>query len=329
MKEKYLAKQRNLSQISIRPEFPKIIKIDTCNICNYHCLFCPNAIQSNKVGNIDDELCRKIIIDAYGAGAREICVSSTGEPLLNKKLEEYIRLAKSIGYNYVFLNTNGYFMTEDRSVSLLESGVDSIKISVNAGRKSYKIVHGIDAYDKVLENVKKISELNEKMGGHCKLSVSFVALKSTIAEFDEVREDFRPYVDDVFCMNANSRGGCVEEIVQQLYLGIDEFSYKFPCSQLFNNVYVTAEGYMSICCQDFDNLTVVADLHEESVADAWNNANFTAFREKYLAKNLKGTLCQNCINGTNEDVLPLCPEKAHYKICDALRKDVNTRVELL
>lgn len=121
-KDRYLAKQRDNSKIMAAPPFPKIIKIDICNTCNYACVFCPQAKYMGKRGNIDDKLCMKIIEDAYREGARELCLSSTGEPLLNRNLEKYISLAKSIGYEYIFFNTNGYLMNEERTKSILYGG---------------------------------------------------------------------------------------------------------------------------------------------------------------------------------------------------------------
>lgn len=45
-------------------------------------------------------------------------------------------------------------------------------------------------------------------------------------------------------------------VVRQTLNEEDEYSFRHPCSQLFYNVYITPEGYMIICCQDFENLTV-------------------------------------------------------------------------
>lgn len=122
LRDRYINKQRDLSAISYRPPFPRIIKIDICNTCNYACIFYPQAKQTSKIGSIDDNLCRKIIDDAFEAGAREICLSSTGEPLLNKNLESYIALCKDIGYEYVFFNTNGFLLDEKRSLKILKGG---------------------------------------------------------------------------------------------------------------------------------------------------------------------------------------------------------------
>lgn len=53
----------------------------------------------------------------------------------------------------MFFNTNGYLLTEERSEKLIKAGLDSIKVSVNAS-KSYALVHGIDAFNHVVDNIK-------------------------------------------------------------------------------------------------------------------------------------------------------------------------------
>lgn len=166
-KDKYIGKQRDLAEKSLYPAFPKILKIDACNTCNYNCIFCPQSAQHNKKGCIDKDLCLKVMEDAYEAGARELCLSMTGEPLLNRDLEAYVAYAKELGYSYVFFNTNGYLLTRERSEKLLESGLDSIKISLNASH-SYALVHGVDGLDQVSDNVKTFNKLREshaRVGG--------------------------------------------------------------------------------------------------------------------------------------------------------------------
>lgn len=327
LKNRYLKKQNDLSAKSVYPPFPRIVKIDVCNTCNYRCVFCPQSKQHNKIGCIDSELCRRIIKDSYEAGARELCLSMTGEPLLNPDLESFTAYAKELGYTYVFFNTNGYLLNRERSARLLQAGIDSIKVSLNSGRKSYSLIHGMDAFEQVLENVKIFDEL--RGGGQCALYLSYVAVKQTLEEVNEVKELLSSYVDDIIVMNANGRGGSVFDSTSGLYIDEDEYSFTYPCSQLFNNVYITSEGYMVICCQDFENLTVVADLHEETVAEAWTNQKFTAFRKRYLEHDLKGTLCQNCIYNTSEEVIPLTEDKAYYDTSKMKEKDLLHRINEL
>lgn len=329
-KKKYLAKQRDNRFVMEEPPFPKIVKIDICNMCNYACVFCPQAKQTGKQGNINDELCIKIIKDAYRAGADEICLSSTGEPLLNINLEKYIMTAKETGYKYIFFNTNGYLMDKERSESILASGVDSIKFSINAGSKeTYKLVHGVDGYERVIENLIQLSKIRTEKQIDCKLYVSYVAIKPSLREVSALKNRIAAYVDDIIVMNANKRGGSIREMDERLYIGEDTYSYQYPCSQLFHNIYVSAEGYVNICCQDFENLAVVADLNEMDIAEAWNCREFVAFRQKYLQRNLANTLCINCIYGKEDKVIPLNKEKAYFKESNIKIENLKSRIDVL
>ena len=283
LKERIIDKKNDRTCLSDTPDFPKIIKLDVCNACNYSCIFCPTAKQKGKIGNIDHDLCKKIILDGYNCGARQLCLAMRGEPLLNSNLEEYIKYAKDTGYEYVFINTNGYLLTKERSKSLLEAGIDSIKISINSSKEHYELIHGKDGYEIVLKNVKEFYTLRKEIQSKCKFFISFVAIKQTKGgEIEEVFRDFLPYVDEIVTMNANGRAGSISEVDEEMYAGDDEYTMKWPCSQLFNTINITAEGYMITCCQDFDNYGVVGDLNKESIDEAWRNEHFVNFRKQYL-----------------------------------------------
>ena len=329
LKQRYLDKQRNTDCVSVNPSFPKILKIDICNTCNYNCVICPQSKQMEKKGCIDDYLCRKIIEDAFLAGARELCLSMTGEPLINKRLEEYIFFAKKIGYNYVFFNTNGYLCDKSRAISLIDSGVDSIKFSINADKKSYELIHGVDGYDIVIDNLRNIFEYRNKVCSSCRIYVSYVAVRQTIQEAELLKNKVSNICDEVLIMNANNRAGSISELDKDLFLGLDEYAFKYPCSQPFNNAYVTAEGYMIICCQDFENYTVVSDLNKEDIVSAWNNEAFTSFRKRYLNGDFKGILCENCLCNCNNKVEPFDRAFAGYIESEAKKKDLDNRILIL
>lgn len=329
IKEKYITKQRDNNHICERPDFPRIIKIDICNTCNYSCLFCPQAIQTGRVGNIDINLCDRIIREAYVAGAREICLSSTGEPLLNNHLEHYISLAKEIGYEYVFFNTNGFLMDEQRGEQILRAGADSIKFSINAGTTdSYRMVHGVDAFERVMENLYLLLESRKRLESSCKVYVSYVTVKQTQQEVPLLQKQLEAMgIDGFMAMGANSRGGGISrEVFARINPGIDEFSYQYPCSQLFTNMYITSEGYVNICAQDFENLTVVADLNCTDVMSAWHSDNFVAFRRRYLNQDFEGTLCKNCLYGEVEEVYPLDGSKLHIGASDKKIESIIERI---
>lgn len=68
---------------------------------------------------IDKNLVFRILQEAYELGTKEVGFYMTGESLLDKNLGSYILLAKKIGYNYVYITTNGLLLDEKKLMNLL------------------------------------------------------------------------------------------------------------------------------------------------------------------------------------------------------------------
>ena len=329
VKDKLLNKKHDMSEYKIMPTFPKVMKLDICNSCNYRCMFCPQAKKDYTTGCIDKELAYKLIKDFYDGGGRELCLAMRGEPLLNSDMANYVRYAKEIGYTYVFTNTNGFLLSEDKSQELIEAGIDSVKLSINSHKELYKTIHGVDGYIKVLNNCIFFDKIRKESHRDIKLYVSFVAIKQTLQDVALVEKDFGDYVDEIMVMNANSRGGSISEVTSNMYAGDDEYTFEYPCSQLFNTINVTAEGYMIACCQDFDNLMVIEDINKKSVIDAWNGDVFCELRRKYMNGEIQNTLCVNCLSGSINRVVPLRADVLTYPINETKRRDLIKRIGII
>ena len=132
--------------------------------------------------------------------------------------------------------------------------------------------------------------------------------------FYNSNEDFMYMLDDdiVFydCLNV---AGCMAREVKD-YLAVRKNARYSPadgvCSMIFKNLYITYDGYLTMCCTDFQNYLVVADLKNENLADAWNNQYAQNLRKAHLSHKLEGTLCYNCINNCVEEIVPLREEYA-------------------
>lgn len=106
----------------------------------------------------------------------ELGLSAKGEVLLNNDLESIISHCKNI-YNipYIYISSNGALMSESRAISLIESGLDSIKFSINAiDSIHYKKVHNRDDFDKVIQNFSTLLKLKKEKYPHLKLLISSV-----------------------------------------------------------------------------------------------------------------------------------------------------------
>lgn len=303
--EKYFDTDKNLIA-----EFPRNMLIELSNICNHSCIFCANSKMTRKKSYIDENFINKILKEAYVLGTREVGFYLTGEPLVNKKLELYIKTAKEIGYEYVYITTNGSLLDKHRTKSLVESGIDSIKFSINAGTKeSYRFIHGKDDFEKVINNLQYLYNYRKDSNKNFKIFISCILTKYTKSAKDLVFNTLGQYADDIVFMNCKNQCGVMYEINDILTINDDSSINKNSvCPLPFNKLHITCEGYLTACCADFQNYLVVSDLNNESLKEAWNGKIFKELRKKHIENKLEGTLCYNCINNVNEVIKPLNEE---------------------
>ncbi len=284
------------------PDFPKKnLLIEVSNICNSSCIFCANRKMTRTRGKINEELLKNILIDAYDLGVREVGFYTTGEPLVNTNLNLYIKIAKEIGYNYIYITTNGILAQIDIMKELISAGLDSVKFSINAiNQNDYKFIHGNSLYDLVMNNLKDLYNWRKISQNQFKIYVSYIATKYTEYSNEEIRNNFLNYCDDVMIVNVRNQSGLVPENTELLSCNITDDKIKaernLPCHYPFNTICVTYEGYLTACCTDFQNYLAYANLNEENLKEAWHNKTITDLRKKHIDKKIEGSLCDNCIN---------------------------------
>lgn len=293
-------------------EFPKYMLMELTNACNHSCAFCANSKCTKKKGFIKPEFAERILKEAYDLGTREVGFYMTGEPLLDKNLERYISVSKNLGYEYVYVTTNGALLTEERAESIVSAGIDSIKFSINASNpKDYLLIHGKDDFDTVIENLIYLDTMRKSGKHKFAVYISYIATRFTEAEKENFKCKYGKYVDDIIFYKCANQGGLIQK--EMAYLS-DHPNKALPasyiCPRPFNKLFVTYEGYLTMCCSDFQNYMVAADLNKEGLKDAWNNQYARSFRAKHLQHDLKGTMCFNCVNRCNEPAEPLRKEYA-------------------
>jgi organic radical activating enzyme len=194
----------------VAPPFPRTVLLEVSNLCNHRCVFCAYPKMTRPGRRMDLDMTRKILADAYGLGAREAGFYSGAEPFTSPDLEAIVGCAKSLGYEYTFISTNGSLATEKRLTAIIDNGLDSIKFSINAGdRETYRRIHGQDHFDRVLASLQFAHEYREKTGASLYISVSFVGIQrdeiSNVESRGALEALVHPWVDEVLVWDANSQ----------------------------------------------------------------------------------------------------------------------------
>lgn len=302
------------------PPFPKKnLLIELTNACNCNCIFCANSKMKRKRKYINQELATKVLNEAFELGTREVGFYTTGESLLNKDVAKYIKIAKVIGFEYVYLTTNAILLDEEKIEEIVIAGIDSIKLSINAINKlDYKFIHGIDAYEKVMDNLKSLYEYRNIKKANYKIYVSYISTRYTDYNINEIKSTFSSWCDDVAIVNVRNQSGMMPEIQNLLscYNTDNKIQAErvIPCHYVFNTINVSCEGYLTACCTDFENYLVYADLNTTSLKEAWHNDVITKLRKKHLENDLGDTLCNNCINNSKCIPKPLLKDYVELEI---------------
>jgi radical SAM protein with 4Fe4S-binding SPASM domain len=116
-------------------------------------------------------------------------------------------------------------------------------------------------------------------------------------------EKVLPFVDQHYWLPLYSMGAFAtrreEELGYRPTAGnqgrLDALREPLPCWSAFTEGHVTADGHLSACCFDATSSWTMGDLAVQPFMEAWNSAEFTKLREAHLRKDVRGTLCEQCI----------------------------------
>ena len=293
------------------PPAPRSVKIEISPRCNYRCGFC--ALRTREVQpkwDMDFGLFKRITREMRDAGVAEVGVFYLGESFMNPRLlVDCIRyLKRDIGMPYVFLTSNASMAFPEAVRACMDAGLDSLKWSVNAADEDqFKKIMGVaeKLFHTALGNIQSAWE-ERKRGGYA------TGLYASSIRYDGAQHDkmqsllsarVLPFVDQHYWLPLYSMGAFATVRERQLgYLPtagnqgrLDALREPLPCWSAFTEGHVTAEGKLSACCFDATAHWTMADLNTTPFMEAWNAPAFVTLREAHLARDVRGTVCENCI----------------------------------
>lgn len=277
--------------------FPKEIMIEVTNYCNQKCFFCANSVSDRKKGYIKPELAKRLISEAYLLGCRKISFHGMGEPFLCKELSEYVGGAKEIGYEYIYLTSNGTLATADIVEPVLDAGLDSLKFSIHAATsETFKKITNNDSFEKVYENVKHISDYIKKKNLKCKTIAYFALSKMNESEAEQFRVMMEPYFSEVWVMPIHNASGVKPENEKYAVQGNKVISTEsLPCFELYNRIIINWEGKAIGCCTDWTGDLVYGDIKENTLEEVWNNERMQELRKRHQSEETLPAICKSCM----------------------------------
>jgi len=164
---------------------PVCVYLEVTNRCNLLCETCPRTFETlEPPADMSWELfCR--IVDQVPNLVRAV-LHGVGEPMMVRELPRMVRYLKDRGV-YVLFNTNGTLMPPKKAGWLVESGLDELRVSLDAAdAATYRQVRGKDFFARIVRDVGRFTAFQREQGHERpRVSLWLTGLKETVRQLPD------------------------------------------------------------------------------------------------------------------------------------------------
>jgi radical SAM protein with 4Fe4S-binding SPASM domain len=243
---------------------PRYLQLETVTKCNAACPFCPQNELDRGIPRMPDATWKRVIDQTRGWGLT-YRPFLTNEPFVDPRQAEITRYIKEHDPTArVEYNTNGELLTEKTARAILAAGVDIMRFSIDGlSRETYEPSRVGVSYDRVYERVPRFLEIWREEGYEERgvfTELRMIEVPENRHEIDAYREFWGPR--------------CSEVVVTQLYswpwTGQQPGDVvKKPCLKVLDEMFVYANGNVTLCCWDVHERAVLGNVLEETVEEIW------------------------------------------------------------
>jgi len=166
---------KNVAKSADPGSIEEMLSIELTTRCNMACSHCFARAGRSESSSLSFELVKKIIAEGYKSGYRHLHLTG-GEPLIWKALFEALDYAYGLGFQTVFLNTNGTLLTADISRRLAAYNGISVSVSLEATEALHDRLRAGDSYWNAIQGIENA------LGAGIALSIFTTACRSLLSE---------------------------------------------------------------------------------------------------------------------------------------------------
>jgi sulfatase maturation enzyme AslB (radical SAM superfamily) len=278
-------------------QFPLHLDLDIISTCNLRCIMCAQTIlraQGNlpSMGSMSIDFVKNLIEQGAPLGLASIKFNFQGEPLLHPELPAMVAYAKQRGISDTSINTNATLLTRDKSIELLEAGLDNIFFSIDSNeKKNFETIRVGANFDEVVDNIRQFLDLKQQLGkNHLQTGVNMVVLDINRHEIQTM---------DAFWANLVDTFSCGIEQHSSVMQGSAPCRQPIPnfcCSQLWQRLFIIWDGTCVPCCMDSRHDLALGNAHDMSVASIWQSSQvYHNVRARHQSGNCRTIpLCNSC-----------------------------------
>lgn len=163
---------------------PYLATINITDKCNLRCVKC-NQWREPHPGEFVKDDWMGVMKQLADIGIKDINFTG-GEPMMVKGIIDIMRRATELGIT-VGMTSNGYLLNEEKIRQLLDAGLKTVTLSVDALGDAHDEIRGYDgSFQKLEENLSILSRYRKE--GKINVYIAFLLMKDTLAHYKGVME---------------------------------------------------------------------------------------------------------------------------------------------
>ncbi len=220
-----------------------------------------------------------------------ITLAGIGDPLLAPDLFEILAAAADLGITSVHIETD--LLAPDEVIKRLAAApVDVVSVHVPAfSAPTYGAVMGVDAYVRVLDNVRLFLLERQRLNRGTPLIVpTFTKCAANLAEMEQWYDQWIRALGTAVITAPSSCGGQTPDVA------VADMSppRRRPCARLSSRMTILSDGRIVSCEQDVTGRQTLGEVGKAPLAQVWRD-RYGAMRQDHRAgKWMSLPVCQNC-----------------------------------
>ncbi len=274
---------------------PYAIYFFPTNLCNFRCTYCAHGggLQSFekeyglKLETMTLETFKRAIdqISNFEDKLKVINLSGQGEPLINRDLPEMIAYAKSKDVtDRIEIITNGSLLNHEISERLVNSGLDTVRISLQGvTSKKYKDICGKDIdFDKFVEEIKYLYSIKKQ----CEIFVKVMDISLDEGEEEKFYEIFKDISDRMYVEKCKPVYDGVES-TKEIDITVDRYGneneHRYVCPLPFYMLGILPDGTISPC-ETIYVPDIIGNVWTDNINEVWTGQKMKDFQEMQMKK---------------------------------------------
>lgn len=283
------------------------VQIETTNVCQADCCFCPYSVMQRPKGTMSLALSKKILDEAATIPVVELVTfTGLGETLLDRYLVERVRYARHVlpaGVK-IDLYTNGNLLRPHTTDALIEAGLDVLYVSLNAtsAEKRQEIMK-LNDFDQVVGYTKYAIDAFEQRAQaeglgdvrhrtRRRVLVKGIASKDLmeVGEHEQFQQAWGGDWDKGGAAYLHLEGNWAGSVGQKM-----RTQPRAACHRALSQIMILWDGRVSLCCFDAEGAVILGDTNTQTLREIYAGPKALGIREAHVeGRRSELELCRTC-----------------------------------